>query len=668
MKKIPNAIYWFFTADTIRDKNYIKAVDYVKNNTEFDFMCVIMQAGVVREDFDQCHDMMAELVTYAHARGIGIGLTLSASRGFYNPGFDPNVAWEKGQLELFSIAHPENAQALVQEQEIVLDEEGKATFEHHEYGARSKVRPLYNKLIKLYAFYKTGEGFYKRTSLCDITKCAQIIQSRTHMMEVEINAGIENSGKTVYAMVAQYYNWPELFGASDWEERKALMDIYADIPMDGYAMDEYGYMLLDISNVINGKLPPFRSRFYSPAQKKYYLEKLNIDLDRMLFDMRYAPTGEEGVRIRAINYYFDHLRVPILEEEHRVAEYAQMLWGKDVYLGIHNTFHNHLDNDEIWHTACAWWDLPRHFGHTDEYLSYPLRMGILMAADDPRMIHMSYHCTADEYFTEIAHDAPFNIRIFKHALDDFYWGSSFREPELVEGVRKLDLQIKRLDEFQTAAPKTDLLIIFGYMAQVNWYPDYEARNMWDIDGKLKIEEKCNAIWDAGYRAAAVPDYAISDGRVELKDGKLTFHGHEFSYCLFLYPKYAKKSVYEFLNKAYSTGFPIAIVGKGEIDFDAEPNHLDASCYEEFSLDILKKMGCKKLAIPDGCAYANGGFCIMRKDGILNGEAVLFDFMLDDVRYHGINTGMVAYRKGDAALATEGSKLYENNQEIALNYN
>lgn len=51
MRKIPNAIYWFFTADTLRDKNYLKAVDYVKENTEFDHMCLTMQGGVIREDY-----------------------------------------------------------------------------------------------------------------------------------------------------------------------------------------------------------------------------------------------------------------------------------------------------------------------------------------------------------------------------------------------------------------------------------------------------------------------------------------------------------------------------------------------------------------------------------------------------------------------------------------
>ncbi len=660
MKKIPNAIYWFFTSETLRDKNYLKAVDHIKENTEFDHMCVCMQGGVIREDYDQCHDMMAELVDYAHSRGVGISLVLSASHGFYNPGFDPNISQEKGQLELFTIAEPANAQGLVLESEFTLDAQGCATFEQHEYGARNKVRPLYNKLLKLYAFDKTAEGFYDPASLRDITSSARIIQCRTHMLEAQIDAGAENAGKTVYAMVAQYYNWPELFGASDWVERKALMDIYADIPMDGYAMDEYGYMMLNVSDVWSKALPPFRSRLYSPHQKAYYQEKLGIDLDRMLFDMRYAPACDDKVRIRAINNYFEHLRVPVLAEERRTAEYAKKLWGEEVYLGVHNTFHNHLDGDEMWHTACAWWDLPRRFGHTDEALSFPVRMGILLAAEDPLMIHTYYSNKEEDYYNRIVYDSPFNIRIFHHALDDFYWGLSYREPEFLKNIRILDKEIARLNDFQRVIPKMDTLIIFGYMALCNWYPDHEKRNLWDIDGSLEVEQKCNEIWQAGYRGALVPDYAISDGRVQIKDGKYVFNGHEFKRCLFLYPKYAKKEVYAFLNEAHAAKMPLCVVGKGEVDFNGEAAHLEAPVHEEYSLDLMEELGAEKLAIPNGCVYADGSFAMLHKEGLLEGKEVPFDFTLDGVRYTGVSTGLVAYRKGEEPILSEGSKIQIDN--------
>ena len=117
-------------------------------------------------------------------------------------------------------------------------------------------------------------------------------------------------------------------------------------------------------------------------------------------------------------------------------------------------------------------------------------MGILLSEEDPRMIHMYYSRNPENTYREMITDAPFNIRIFHHALDDIYWGSSYRDPDMVKTIRVLDRQIARLNDFQNQPPKLDLLIIFGSTAQNNWYPDADARNLWDINRKLVLFPKC----------------------------------------------------------------------------------------------------------------------------------------------------------------------------------
>lgn len=665
MRNVVNAIQWFFTPESIRGRKYRRDIDYLKENTEINLVTVIMQAGVIREDYDQCHAMMADLVEYAHSRGIRVVLTVSAKKGFYNPGFDPNIRPELGQAEVYTVNRPENAQALAQETELVADENGYAYYEHHACGARSKIRPLYAKLLKIYAFDKTREGFYRPGSLADVTDKAQILECRTHMLSADIFLGKAFAGKTLYVLTAQYYNWNELFGDSDWPERKALMDMYADVALDGVVMDEFGYMLLDTADVDSGRLPPFRSRFYSPAQKEWYRKKFGLDLDRELLNMRYVPEGEEKTRVAAINRYFDELREPVLREERRVAEYAKKLFGENAYLGVHNTFHNNLERDEVWHTVCAWWELPRQYGHTDEFLAFPARMGILLSEPDPLMLHMYYSKKPEEYYREMTVDAPFNIRIFHHALDDFYWGSSYRDPEMVRNLRVLDRQIARLNDFQTAPPKMNLLILFSDAAQYNWYPDTDARNEWDVDGKIQILQKCDAIWDAGYRGALVPDRAVADGRVRLEGKRFTYGGHTFDHCLYLYPKYARKETYAFLNRATEAGASLCVVGPAVVDFDGDANSLLAETNESFSAELLERMGCEKLAIPNGSLYANGGFCLVHEAGLLRGEKTAFDFEAEGCRCSGVSTGLVACRPGEAAFATPGSELRVNGVPVEL---
>lgn len=260
--------------------------------------------------------------------------------------------------------------------------------------------------------------------------------------------------------------------------------------------------------------------------------------------------------------------------------------------------------------------------------------------------------------------APFGCREFHHAYWDFNWGQSWTEPEFLANIRILDKAVASLNDFQTEYPKTDLLIIYGNSAQNNWYPDHEARNVWDIDGKLHILDKCEDIWQAGYRCALVPDYTITDGRTRIEGNTINFNGHGFTHLLFLYPKYAKKEVYKFLNDANSAGIPMAVVGRCDIDFDAENVVMNAPHYDEFSLSLLEEIGCPKSAIEGGCIYADGSFALV-SHGILTGENISFDFKVDGVRYSGHHSGILAYRKGQVAFATKGSKLLADGEEIKL---
>ena len=53
--------------------------------------------------------------------------------------------------------------------------------------------------------------------------------------------------------------------------------------------------------------------------------------------------------------------------------------GVKTFAGIHNTIHNHLTNDEPWAPGINWWIIPRQYGMSDENLSLPLRMGLLVS-------------------------------------------------------------------------------------------------------------------------------------------------------------------------------------------------------------------------------------------------------------------------------------------------
>jgi hypothetical protein len=164
----------------------------------------------------------------------------------------------------------------------------------------------------------------------------------------------------------------------------------------------------------------------------------------------------------------------------------------------------------------------------------------------------------------------------------------------------------------------------------------------------------------------VPDYTITDGRTKIDGDKVLFNGHKFTHLLFLYPKYAKKGVYEFLNNAYKSNVKMAVIGKGEMDFDADKTELLAPQFEELTDSVLEDINCPKSAIDGGCVYVDGSFSLV-SDGLLTNQSTEFEFNLDGVKYSGVHTGLLAYRKGKFAFATRGSKLMADGKEIELEY-
>ena len=664
MKEFPRPLLWIFETRNLKGKKYIDDLNFIKENTATTHVAISVRDGVNLGNVQQCHEPFREIVEHAHSIGLKVVFHIQPREGFYNAALFTDNPAPVDQVELFPIPDPKRAQAIVNDVELLTDECGHAEYLHRAVWGRSKVMPIYSEIVRAYTFDKTGDGTYDKSTLRDVTDKVRIISSRTHSTELEIDLGRDGANKTVFILLAQYYNCTAT--SDDWDVIKNTIDSYKDIPFDGIVMDEYGYLPLNTAAISKGEEPPFRGRMYSRGMASYCKNELDRDLDRLLFDMRYAPVGEEKVKVKAINEYFELLRVFPLGVERKIHDYVKEVFGSDSYVSCHNTFHNSLESDEIWTTACNWWDIPRDIGHTDEDICFPVRYGIMLACKYPIMIDMFYSKDENAHYEHMIEGAPYACREFHHAYSDFFWGKSFTEPEFVKNVKKLDTHISSLDSFQNVYPKMDLLVIFGSAAQNNWYPDESARSIWDINGTLHIQDKCTQMWNAGYRCALAPDYAIEDGRITFENGKVCFGGYEFSHCVFLYPQYGKKSTLEFMDKCHAGGAAVAAVGKCEYDFSGEPADLNIPLYESFSLSILEDIGCNKSAIDGGCVLVDGSFSLTGR-GLLDGSLTEFDFTVGDTRYSGAHTGLIAYRDGKCAFATSGSTLFVNGNPITLDY-
>jgi hypothetical protein len=357
-----------------------------------------------------------------------------------------------------------------------------------------------------------------------------------------------------------------------------------------------------------------------------------------------------------------------VECERKVAEY-QVAHHIDPFLACHSTYHNSLDSDDIVKNACDYWSVPRDYGFTDENLLWPIRLGVLSCSREKFGFHMYYSKDPEAVYRNMVECAPFKLREFHHAYNDGKWGLGYKEEPFVSNVFRLDTEIAMLDEFQKGVmPRMDVLVVFGEFAHYNWLPHGEkARSKWDVNGSLRIMDKASEMWKAGYRCALVPDRLIEEGRIRFEDGRFTVYPGKawaskepdnpvaFDKCVFLYPRYAKKATWDFLNAAAAKVESLAVVGPADRDFDNAPARFSGRHFAEWSLDVLSALGCEKSAIPGGAVYDDGSFALVSR-GILDGKPVEFDFTVDGVRYRGSHTGILAVRSGKVVHATPGWKM------------
>lgn len=624
----PELLYWFWTTKTIHNRHYLWDVDNIASHSPFTLVFLTQRHGVSFYDFDKMHSCFAATVRAAHERGLKIGLQL----------------WPRsGPVTV------DQAIAIVVDNEATLDADGAATITGTSRHVRHNPRPLQSDLLKVMLFKKTGDGFYDPATLVDFTRQARVIRRTRGSVTVQISAGAKYAGYTAFIMTVHYYNHADLF--SDYIEKRfnEALEHYADIPFDGTALDEFGNMHIDPHlNASN----PWREWFYGQAFARFFKRQTGQSLDETLFDVCYAPTGHPEVRIRAINEYMDLWRQGPLRIENWFYARSRELFGPQIFAGIHDTYHNALTNDEFWATGINWWAVPRQYGQTDERTIFPERIGIEFGHPEPVMYNQFYDRVAQHIYEEAIYDARFNTRVHYHAYNDsiHHWGVDLEKESLLSAITPIEHKIRLLNQFNGPSVRAPLLIVFGFPALLNWYPDEQARNPYDLNGSLNIEQKAEAIWNAGYVCALVPSYEIDDGKLKLnRHDQIVYGNHTFEKLLFLYPQYSKESTIRFLEQYAERGGKFIMVGTATRDFDgrdvtsrfqvlkreAVATHCD--------LGDLAKLGLSRNPYTNGCVLEDGSVLMTDLPSVQNQRPVPFAIKIKSHTFTGSYAGVVALK-------------------------
>jgi hypothetical protein len=638
----PEVAYWFFASNMLPEARWKGKIDSFARYSKYTLIFLTERDGCNFYDIKTMHPIFKKLVAYAHQKGLKIGLQI------WKRDFGTRV---------------ENTDRLIQEGEVVLNENGHGNYEVTAKGARNMSGLIKSELFKVYAFKKTSDGFYDPSTLKDITNLAKADTSKTEV-KVSINAGNKLKGYTAYILSQHYYNYCSNFS----EQAKSVIlnafKAYADIPFDGIGLDEYKNLLIARQPVLKSTHDAFRERLYSIAMAKRMKAATGMDLSRVLFGMRYAPEGKPAVRIKAINEYMSLLRTATLKIEAAMYDLGKKMYGKNTFIGLHDTFHNNLDGDEVWQTGVSWWNIKRDYGQTDEETSAPIQIGIGMSNIENVMYNMYYNNSLKRIWTKALYDLRFGIRTHYHAANDGHrWGVSIEEPAALGKINPVENAARLLNRFNPPFPQIKLLVVYGMEALFNWYPNKEDRGLYDVNDKLGMEEKSIELWKNGYLNAAIPTDVIEDGRLKLNaDGKPVLHGYTFDAVIFLDPQYSKESTTKFFQQYVNKGGKLLV--EGNVTSDYYGNDItntwkkieNKAVATFFSLDNIKKLGVSKNNLVDGVP-----------DG---GGAYTFTFLFKDHgnSFSGSYKGMAAIKvdpEGNLQklAATGFSSLYKNGKEI-----
>src|SRR5665647_1849336 len=650
----PEVAYWFFASNMLPEARWKGKIDSFARYSKYTLIFLTARNGCDFYDIKTMHPLFKKLVEYAHQKGLKIGLQI----------------WKNDKGTLLK-----NTDRLMQEGEVVLDANGDANYSITVKGARNMSTLLKSDLFKIYAFKKTSDGFYDPATLRDITKFAKV-DTGTKVLSLSISAGSKLKGYTAYILTQHYYNSCSNFSAQAKSILLNAFKAYADIPFDGIGLDEYKNMTIARSVVLRKANDEFRERLYSIGMADKMKATTGMNMSRVLFDMRYAPEGKPSVRIKAINEYMSLLRTATLNIEAAMYDLGKKMYGKNAFIGLHDTFHNNLDGDEVWQTGVSWWNIKRDYGHTDEETSTPIQMGIGMTNTENAMYNMYYSKSLQRIWTKALYDLRFGVRTHYHAANDVQgWGVSIDKPEALEKINKVENSARLLNRFNPRFPAIKLLVVYGMEAMYNWYPNKEERGLYDINDKLGMEQKSIQLWQNGYLNAAIPTDVIEDGRLKLDAaGKPVLNGYTFDAVIFLDPQYSKERTTKFFERYVGMGGKLLVEGNVTDDYyghdisDTWKKIEDKAVATSFSLDNVAKLGVSKNDLIDGVPNGHGAYTFTSIESLQKDTSATFSFTDHGYTFSGTYKGLAAIqvdtKGGLQKLAATGFlSLYRNGKKL-----
>ncbi len=536
--------------------------------------------------------------------------------------------------------------------EVDLDSEGCASLEVAHptvgrWGIKAVSPPEF--LINAWSLMRTDERHFVASSLCNILKNTSIEGIDSVRSRIVIHAGREHANKTAVLCPAFPQVTVDHFSPAIYEHWKVMFDAVRHIPLGGVGIDEFGYeVVVDFDEnyfPVSSYLP------YSPHMAEAYEKATGRNLAEDILFFWYAPQGDDGKQIGAINRYLDLLRDGISKNEEWLYDTTKAYFGKDAFVAAHPTWQGHYRYDlylEVLRNGLDWWSVRRDFAQTDENIILPVRMALSRKTGAAVWYNMFYSGRTkqiDAYFRETWQNARYGGRThyLGYECPNERNVLAFRPKDLLEQIWEMERVIGELNQFHASQPDARVLVLFGMEAVTNWAISDPGRRVWGNDGRTlhQAMKLANEVFLNGYLCDLVPTSEIVSGHVKIGQNQNLIYGtQEYDAVVLVCPEGMPQRVLHFLREYHAVNPRLIVMGDCHSFSDGrdagEAFHAFAQGLEFWfpnaidSDQVTEILGQWKIAgnlYSNGCVFQDGSV-IFTSDGDRNaGNPLTVDCMI-----------------------------------------
>lgn len=648
-------IFWKWDDSDFHNDTFLKKIDDLADRSVFDTLLVALTWCKPSLHEKAGHDAIAAAAKCAHERGIKML-------------FDIDV---RPAREEFFRRYPDRKLGITQPIMLTLTSNGSAAGETStgksgdHYGA---YYPVSFRMLRAYA-YKTCDGCYDPESLRDITSCCTLEVLEQGHAKVSVDCGSEMAGMETIVFAVAEYDYPDLFSDEIIEFHSELLESYSDVMLDGATVDEWGafpYPGFDFSGA-------WRRPWYSDAFAELYREWAGRDLVLDFLNTRIPPSDDPSAQFRAIYNYYTLLRERNVEIETFFYNSVKRIWGKDAFVGVHPTWfaiEEVANTPEIWKNGLDWWDVPRDFGQTDEIMIYPVRLALAHKWGGAVFYNMWYTIGSlelESYWLEAWENLRWGGRT--HTLGYECVGERGCVMELsgpgdLESVSQIEELISLANLFQRTAAKSNVAVVMGYPATVNWTLNVEDGSLWDMRKGVFPEAFTVArdIFNAGFTCDLIASYEIDDGDLRLEDGKLSYGSETYDALVYVHPEFSTDKTLGFLEELVSMDYPTAILGECRkdsrgsgistrfADLTSRAGLAQDTTDSASVISALADWNITRNDIPNGARFQDGSIVICNRGKVHRGNLL----SVENVEVNGYQVDAVCEDAFGIALADDGS--------------